>query len=201
MWRSTCDEEYVGETKTRSLRHSLSRRGARNRSDSPATSGEWEIGAFLPSSIAKSRLATPFRVVLDGLSFFGGRAIVPTRNKRGTCVTRGIGLPLNNVGVQEVEIRNTWWERQFAGGLRSSLPIPAGFRPAFSLLRPVVAVFGAHCTISYENGSANYRPRRRAPRSFSRCKCVSYKGPVALDGEKRHVSPLCACSRRCTCFS
>lgn len=128
-----------------------------------------------PLRIAKSRFTTPFRDVLDGLSLTGARLFRRGEQMRGTCISEHRVTPQWCRGLRKVEIRNTWWERrQFAGG---PLPPPPPFtsflvcfRPAFSPLRPVAVVFGAHCTISYENGSANYRPRRRASRSFSRCK-------------------------------
>lgn len=112
MCRSTCDEEYVGEAKTRSLKHSLSRRGARNRSDSPGDAmsprENGRSGNF-PSSIAKSRLATPFRDVLDGLSFlWRARDCSGRGTNAGHLRHRGHRVTLQwRRGVREVEIFGT----------------------------------------------------------------------------------------------
>lgn len=184
-WR---DQNTVVEAFALSARCKKSFRFSRGTGDAMSPR-EWKIGGF-PSSIAKSRLATPFRDVLDGLPFFGGRAIVP-RNKRGAPASPGAsGYPsMTSPGPGS---RNSEHLMRAAVRWGPSIPLPAGFRPAFSL-RPVVAVvFGAHCTISYENGSANYSPRRRAPRSFSRCKCALRGFRCPRRGNRGAVQARCA---------
>lgn len=120
---------------------------------------------------------------------------------RGTCVIGHRVTPsMISRGSKSRNSEHLMRERrQFAGGPRP--PFLAGFRPAFSPPRPVAVFFGAHCTISYENGSANYRPR--APRSFSRCKCALRGSRLPSMGgtEEPCKSVVREFSRRCTRFS